>query len=293
MNLPPRPAPRPPAAHKGTAGRVLVIAGSRWMPGAGLLAATGALRGGAGLVTLASRSDFVLHNAIAARPELLLWPLEHDLDEGPELGRFGDALEERQIDAVVVGPGLPVNDRTEETLEAVLTAWDGPLVLDAGALSIVAASKSARHLVQQRKAMPAILTPHPGEAARLLGRPILHEADGRRADAVDLARKLGVVCVLKGAGTLVVDPSGERVWKNPSGNPGMATGGTGDVLAGLVAAQLTDVREANELWHRARSAVYWHGLAGDRAAARLGERALLASDLADELGAAEREGPWA
>lgn len=284
-----RPAARATDAHKGTAGRVLVIAGSRWMPGAAALCATGALRGGAGLVTLASRSAGVLDHAIAIRPELLLWHLPDALD----LDELGSELEERRFDAVVIGPGLRASNRVEQLVEAVLSAWSGPLVLDAGALSIVAADPALAHALRARKAMPAIVTPHPGEAARLLGRELRTDDEGRRADAIDLALHLGAVAVLKGAGTQVVDPTGERTWRNSTGNPGMATGGTGDVLAGLMGALIADVDEPHELWHRAKTAVYWHGLAGDRAAKRLGERALLASDLADELGPAELKGPWA
>lgn len=288
-----RPDVRPLDTHKGAAGRVLVCAGSRWMPGAGLLAATGALRGGAGLVTLANRSDVVLDMAVRVRPELLLWHWDDDLNRGD----IGDAFEERRIDAVVVGPGIAVNKRSEAMLGLVLSTWEGPLVLDAGALSLIAADKSLLAFVQQRGrasgALPAIVTPHPGEAARLLRREIASDEDGRRADAIALARHLSAIVCLKGPGTLVVDPSGERVWRNPSGNPGMATGGTGDVLAGLLGALIASAREANPLWSLAKTGVYWHGLAGDRAARRLGERAMLASDLADELGHAEMEGPWA
>ena len=292
-SLPDRPDPRPPGAHKGTAGRVLVLAGSRWMPGAGVLAATGALRAGAGLVTLAGRSETALDHAVRARPELLLWHLEDRMDASA----LEAELEERRFDAVVAGPGLPANKRTERLLTALLAAWDGPLVLDAGALAVLAADKALTEAVRTRPQLPAVLTPHPGEAAQLLGgasRAAIGATEAERERAAgELARRFQAIAVLKGAGTLVADVTGERIWRCSAGNPGMATGGTGDVLAGVLGALATDAGDPSALWHRARTAVHWHALAGDSAAERLGQRALLASDLADALGPAEQEGPWA
>lgn len=297
MSLPDRPEPRPTDAHKGTAGRVLVLAGSRWMPGAGVLAATGALRAGAGLVTLAGRSETALDHAVGARPELLLWQLEDRMDASALEAEF----EERRFDAVVVGPGLPANKRTERLLAGLLAAWDGALVLDAGALSVLAADKALTEAVRARTQLPAILTPHPGEAAQLLGGAAISgfrasigatEAERGRA-AAELALRFNAITVLKGAGTLVADVTGERIWRCSAGNPGMATGGTGDVLAGMLGALVSEVADPSTLWHRARTAVHWHALAGDLAAADLGQRALLASDVADALGPAELEGPWA
>ena len=149
------------------------------------------------MVTLANRSEVVLDLAVQVRPELLLWHWDDDLNRGD----IGDALEERRIDAVVVGPGIPVNKRSEAMLRLVLSTWEGPLVLDAGALSLVAADKELLAFVQQRGrtsgALPAIVTPHPGEAARLLRREIASDEDGRRADAIALARHMSAIVCLK------------------------------------------------------------------------------------------------
>ena len=287
MGLPAPPSARRRDAHKGEAGRVLVLAGSREMPGAALLCAAGALRGGAGLVTLACLDEALMLAAPLARPELILWELGPGCDDEA----LTEGLATRDFDVVVAGPGLGRSKRAAALLEELLRAWEGPLVFDADALNLVAERPALRRALRER-GTPAVITPHPGEAGRLLGRSLGRSSLERSEAAVELTASLGTVTCLKGAGTVVVDSSGNQLWINPSGNPGMATAGSGDVLAGLLAALLYGAEDTEAVWRTACTAVYWHGLAGDRAARRLGQRAMLASDLADELGLAELEGPW-
>jgi NAD(P)H-hydrate epimerase len=256
------------------------------MPGAALLCATGALRGGAGLVTLTCFDEALLVAAPVARPELILWELC-----GP-VGELEAGLLARAFDVVVAGPGLGTGVRPRGFVEALLASWSGPLVLDADALNMLAAETDLRARVRVHPA-PVVITPHPGEAARLLGHGFGHAADERVDAARELSSTLGVVTCLKGAGTVVCDPTGELVWTNSTGNPGMATAGSGDVLAGLLAALSVGVGDTHAAWEAARAAVYLHGLAGDRARAVHGVRGMLAGDLARELGPAELEGPWA
>ncbi|MFL5271273.1 MAG: NAD(P)H-hydrate dehydratase [Anaeromyxobacteraceae bacterium] len=263
-------------AHKGDAGRVVVVAGSPGKSGAAHLALTGALRGGAGLVTLAARAE-VLPFALAGRPEAMSVALPGAGPLGPrDLPALVAAAE--GASALVVGPGIPRGDETGALLRALLERAGVPAVLDADALNAVAADPAA--LLGGLPA-PVVLTPHLGEMARLCATSVAEVQADRIALAQDRARAWGCVVVLKGARTVVAAP-GAPPAVVPAGNPGMATGGTGDVLAGLTGALLGSGLPA---FDAARAAAFAHGLAGDLAAERLGERGLLAGDLADALGA--------
>ena len=270
----PRPAPRLAAnAHKGSAGRVLVIAGSRTMPGAAVLACRAAQRGGAGLVRLLCLDATLFGIVPVTSPETVL-------AAGDPLAVLADG----QDDALVCGPGIGAH-RAESWLAELVGngAWTRPALLDADALNAFAGRPQAFAAF----AGPLVLTPHPGEAGRLLGRPI-GDGDGARRDAaVELAQRARAVVCLKGAGTVVTD--GESVHVNATGNRGMATAGSGDVLSGLLGAYLALVGRAGwSALDAARAAVHVHGAAGDLAAAELGERALIASDLIAHLPAAQR-----
>jgi NAD(P)H-hydrate epimerase len=267
--------PRPRGAHKGDAGRVLVIAGSPGKTGAAHLALAGALRGGAGLVTLAARPE-VLAFALAGRPEAMSFALE---GEGPLAAADRPALVEaaRAADAIVAGPGIPRGPGTARLLRDLIAHAPTPAVLDADALNAIA-EEPALH---GNWPAPVVLTPHPGEMARLCGISIAEV----QADRVELARAKadawGCTIALKGARTVVAAP-GRAAAVIPTGNPGMATGGTGDVLAGLVGALLATGLEP---FDAARAAAWVHGRAGDLAAEQHGERGMLALDLADRIGA--------
>jgi len=275
-------------AHKGEAGTVLALSGCAAMPGAALLAARAAQRGGAGLVVQGCLDANLLLLVPLAAPEAVLCDLTECWDRsGRALAEARARLEERAPTAVLVGPGLGRGARTHALVTLVLELFHVPLVFDADALNELAGQPERLRAAHA----PVVLTPHPGEAARLLGRPVGRGAEERAEAARELAQRSGAVVCLKGAGTLVAAPDG-TLEVNTSGNPGLATAGAGDVLAGLVAAYLARVGPRAPGWTAfaaACAAVHVHGRAGDLGAARLGARALIASDLLDELPAAQRE----
>jgi NAD(P)H-hydrate epimerase len=269
----PRLAARPPDAHKGTFGRVLVVAGSRGMTGAAVLCASAALRGGAGLVFLAVAEE-LLPLVAPGNPCYLTVPLP-----GDGKGHLGATGREpllqhvRASTATVIGPGLGQSAELAELLEAVLQEKT-PMVVDADALNLLA----GRLDWLRTRTAPAIITPHPGEFGRLLGCDTAVVQEGRDYLPVRFALDVGVVVVLKGHATVVTD--GRRIYRNTTGNPGMATGGSGDVLTGLIGALLAHGLEA---FAAAQLGVYLHGLAGDLARDALGEVSLIASDLINYL----------
>lgn len=249
--------PRKRGAHKGQLGHVLVVGGDAGTMGAALLAARAALRSGAGLVSVATRAA---HCAAitAAQPELMCHAVESAGDLRRLLGRS---------DVIAVGPGLGQDVWGRALLAEVLTA-DKPLILDADALNLLALEPATN--------ADWILTPHPGEAGRLLGRSASAVQADRFAAVRELQQRYGGIAVLKGAGTLV---AGQEIALCPHGNPGMAAGGTGDALCGVIAALRAQGLGAEDA---ACAGVTAHALAGDRAALA-GERGLLASDLTAQL----------
>lgn len=276
---PPGLAPRARDSHKGTYGRVLIVAGSRTMPGAAILAARAALRSGAGLVTVAIPE--AIGNAVAAAvPEATqIHVPEPPVDRGR--AEPGEALLSRLssgAEAVAVGPGLGLDARAHALVAAAFARAGCPLVVDADALTAAAARPELRPAAPER----CVWTPHPGELQRLTGeKPSGEEA--RIAAAARFVERFGGVVVLKGHRTVVHD--GARYYVNPTGNPGMATGGAGDVLAGVVAALLA---QGLSPFDAAALGTCLHGAAGDLAAAALGEPSLTAGDIVDHLPAAFR-----
>jgi len=267
-------------ANKGSYGRVTVIGGSRGMSGAAVLCGTAALRGGAGLVRVAVPHG-ILPIVAAGNPCYLTAGLAEDDLGRLHLSSLPHLLEMLSGQTVTVfGPGLGQSPELPDLLGEVLRADATPLVLDADGLNALA--QRAELLNVRRR--PLILTPHPGEFARLTGASIQQIQGNRQESAVRFAELHKVVLVLKGHGTIVTD--GDRVYINHTGNPGMATGGTGDVLTGLVGALLG---QGLEPFDAAQLGVYLHGLAGDRARDDLGEPSLIASDLIDYLPQAFRQ----
>jgi NAD(P)H-hydrate epimerase len=254
-------------AHKGDAGRVLSCCGSRTMPGAAVLAARAAQRAGAGLVVACCLDPELLAILPVGAPEAVL------------VDGAGSLAESVRADARLAGPGLGATERTRELVSKLLRDASSPLALDADALNVL--DGEPERLADT--GAPLVLTPHPGEAARLLGRDVPRDAEGRLAAARELAERAGVIVCLKGHATVVTD--GARDYVNDTGNPGMATAGSGDVLAGMLAAYLATCDDA---FTAAAHAVRLHGLAGDLAAAERGERAVIASDLIEHLGRAQR-----
>ena len=281
------PPPELPAdAHKGNAGRLLCLCGSPTMPGAANLVVRAAQRAGCGLVTLGVFQRELVGMITPASPETVFLDLSRSKDL--YAGRLPAEIVHHRHDARVAGPGLGQGGQTRELVRRLIgDAFPGPLVLDADALNVVAGSPEAL----AEHAAPLVLTPHPGEAERLLERSIPAQEDGRVACAVELAHLTRGICVLKGARTVVSD--GQRHWVNSTGNPGLATAGTGDVLAGILGAYLAAAvqRGAGRFgpFEAACAAVWVHGLAGDLAARELGQAAVIASDLVANLGRAQRE----
>lgn len=251
--------PRPRAAHKGHFGHVLLIGGNHGFSGAIRLAGEAALRSGAGLVSIASRATHsgFLNNG---RPELMC----HAVEDSAALQAL---LEKASV--VVIGPGLGQDEWSQLMLSTVLSR-DKPCVLDADALNLLA-KQPCQH-------KHWVLTPHPGEAARLLACANRDIAIDRFAAVKNLQARYGGVCVLKGAGSLIADQA--SIFVDTTGNPGMASGGMGDVLAGMVGALLAQGLSPIEA---AKLAVYVHGEAADSIAAENGERGMLASDLLPKI----------
>jgi hydroxyethylthiazole kinase-like uncharacterized protein yjeF len=263
------------SAHKGEFGRVLIIAGSVGMTGAACLAAEAALRMGSGLVYVgcpASLNDILevkLTEAITIplpeTPERTLHP--------DALGRILELAE--TMDAVAIGPGLSLHPETAQLIRQLVRKCPKPFALDADGLNAFAGDTA----VLEGAPAPAVLTPHPAELARLLEISTEQVQNGRAESAKKAAQTLRGVLVLKGANSLICEPNrGLRV--NPTGNPGLATGGTGDVLTGIIASL---IGQGLTPYDAAAAGAYLHGLAGDIAADRLGRVSLIAGDLLETL----------
>jgi NAD(P)H-hydrate epimerase len=272
--------PRASDAHKGDFGRVLVVAGSLGKTGAAHLAALGALRSGAGLVTVAVARD--------ALPIVAALGAEYTTEPLPQADRGGvtveavDHLLALKADVIAVGPGIGTSTETRAFVHELLERSGVSMVLDADALTAFEGDPEALH---GRDGVDVVITPHPGEMARLVGRSI----EEVQRDRVEIARDFAVThqvhVVLKGHRTVIATPEGD-VSINLTGNPGMATGGSGDVLTGMIAAwfaQLLDAEAACQL------AVYLHGVAGDLAEADEGPHAMIAGDIVTHLGDAVLE----
>ncbi len=266
--------PRAPETHKGTYGRVLVVAGSARFPGAPKLAALGALRSGAGLVRLLVPAC-VFPAAAASALEFMPAALP-DRDGFLDASALEPLMEFAQdADVLAVGPGLGTSEGVAAVVKALVERCDRPLVLDADALNVL----RGQHGLLRAARAPVVITPHPGELARLLGISTAEVQRGRLEVTRSTARLVGAVTLLKGARTLVASPEG-RLVVNPTGNPGMASGGMGDVLTGAVAAFLA---QGLPPFDAAWVAAYLHGLAADLLAEEVGDRGILAHDVAERI----------
>jgi len=269
--------PRAPESHKGDFGRVTIVAGSTGKTGAASLAAMGALRSGAGLVTVATPTS--CQPVVAAlAPEFMTAGLAQ-CEDGTVAEEAIDAVLALQQDVIACGPGLGRGPGVTAFVRALLDRATVPLVLDADALVALAEAPDALAAKEDRT---IILTPHPGEMARLVGVPVEAVQADRIGTASTFAVQHRLFVVLKGHRTLVATPDGQ-VFINPTGNAGMATGGTGDVLTGMIAAWLAQLLDADAA---CRLAVFLHGSAGDIAAATEGQVSMTAGDLARCIGRA-------
>ena len=268
-------APRPRAGHKGTFGHVLIVAGSRGKTGAAAMSGLGALRAGAGLVTVASAASAIAEIASHA-PELMTEPLA----ETP-MGSlvFNDEVEKlaKGMTVLAMGPGLGRHPEIAMLVSSALEYFPQAMVLDADALVDQVAGKAGR---------VRVLTPHPGEMSRLTGKTIAEIQADRIGHARAFATEHSVYLVLKGNRSVIAFPDGP-VWINPTGSPSMATGGTGDVLTGMIAGLVAQFPK--QLETALLSAVYLHGRAGELGAETLGEKSFMATDLFEFLPAAMRE----
>ncbi|AQS60136.1 bifunctional ADP-dependent NAD(P)H-hydrate dehydratase/NAD(P)H-hydrate epimerase [Desulforamulus ferrireducens] len=267
--------PRSSTGHKGTYGHVLVVAGSRGMVGAARMTAQGALRAGAGLVTLAVPQK--LQPVVAATLDEAMTIGLPETEQGALAQTAREEILEacRRADVLALGPGLGRQPETVELVKSLLPELEIPVVLDADALNALA---GATPILADLK-VPAVITPHPGEMGRLLGIPVDQVQNERLKIACEAAQEWQVVTLLKGARTLIAVPGGE-LYINPTGNPGMASGGSGDVLTGVLAGLMAQGLAPGRA---AAAAAFLHGLAGDLAAEKLGELSMLAGDILSYL----------
>ena len=242
--------------HKGDCGRILIVAGSHGMTGAAILAATAALRTGSGLVQVAI-------------PKELFPIVQVGIPEATCLERDLRNLDLSLYDAIAVGPGLGQSDESIDAVKYLLANYDGKMVLDADGLNILAYN-NLFDLIKNKENI--VITPHMGEAGRLLG----YLKEERKETAIELYNKTKAITVLKGHATVVATDN-EKTYINTTGNPGMATAGSGDVLTGIITSLLGQGKSAKEA---ALAGVFVHGLAGDLAAETVGEYGLIAGDIA-------------
>ncbi len=267
-------------AHKGDFGHALIVAGSRGKTGAAVLAGRAALRAGAGLVTVATPED-VLPTVAAGLPEMMTAPLG-GTDSGSislaslEYGRFAELIRGKNV--LAMGPGLSTHQETQQFVRKIIADCALPSILDADGLNAFAGHAGE---LARRKASALVVTPHPGEMARLLECSIPEVQSDRLATARNAAKRWNAYVILKGHRTIVATPDG-RAFVNSTGNPGMATAGTGDVLTGILAGLTAQFGVAD--WEKILGfGVYLHGRAGDLAAVRFGEAPLIASDLIADI----------
>ena len=278
--LPPLPD-RSPNSHKGTFGSVFLIGGSRGMSGAMALAGMGALRGGAGLVTLGIPLGLTATVA-ALEPSYLTKSLPEDKHGCISLVAWSALHDaDKRYDVLAIGPGLCRTDDSQELTARLYERCSVPLVVDADGLNNLSDRKSILGAHPHSDSAVRVLTPHPGEFARLMDVSVSEVQANREMLAASFASKHQVVLVLKGQGTIITD--GEQLAVNPTGNPGMATGGMGDVLTGLIAALLAQGMSGFDAAHLG---VYLHGLAADIAAQEFSQPGLIASDLPLYIGPA-------
>lgn len=263
-------------ANKSDNGRILIIGGSKGMAGAAILCSMGAVRSGAGLVHLATVTSQQLVAAKRAPLEVMTQGLPEDTRGNPSLAaarKVFRTVQSFRPHVIALGPGLGQSKGALNLVKSLIWSSPVPLVLDADGLNLLSG------LPLKKVGKPMVITPHEGELSRLLKRPVSWIRANRVKAAVESAVAWGCVCLLKGAGTLITD--GRIFYKNPTGNPGMASGGMGDVLTGVIAALWGRMPERNlETGLRAAAAgAYFHGRAGDLAVQKTRDRLLLASDI--------------
>jgi hydroxyethylthiazole kinase-like uncharacterized protein yjeF len=262
-----------PDTHKGTFGKLLILAGSQGMTGAASLSSLSAIRSGAGLVTLGIPKS--LNEIMEVKlTEVMTKPLPETKNRSFSLNALDKALEfASKCDAIAIGPGISADKETQEFTRKFIVNCDIPIVIDADGLNAIAEDVE----VLKKAGGPVVITPHPGEMARLLSTTTTQVQRDRLNIAKSASEKLMCTVLLKGARTLIATPDG-KLWINPTGNPGMSTGGSGDVLTGMISAFLARGMSCE---NAAVAGAYIHGMAGDLAAYEKGETSMIASDIID------------
>ena len=266
---------RPKNSHKGDFGHVFILAGSKGLTGAAALCSNAALRSGAGLVTLGIPVSL---NSIMSRKltEVMTLSLAETKDKTLSLKAEQMILKKaNSSDVAVIGPGLSQNTETRKLIRKLVVKIKKPMILDADALNAI----SKKTEILKKIKTKYIVTPHPGEMARLTNKSLNYIKNNRLVVAKKFSHDYNAVVVLKGAGTIVAEPGG-KYYVNTTGNPGMATAGSGDVLAGIIAGFLG---QGLGEFDAARTGVYAHGLAGDLAAEDKGETGLIAGDILEKI----------
>ena len=283
MRLPTQLRQRNPDSHKGDFGHILIIAGSLRYSGAAALCAKAVMRAGAGLVTLAMPAN-ICNAFLRIKPdELMLLPLPETNEGTISAAAYNETLAfAKHADAIIIGPGLSRNNSTQSLVRKLVKSIDKPLVIDADGLNALGNLNSPGNKTGRIFPENTVVTPHPGEIARLIGIPAAVIQKKRKEVAKNFARRYNITVVLKGHQTVVASPDG-NAYVNNTGNPGMATAGSGDALAGIIAAFLGQGLDA---FNAAKYGVYVHGLAGDIAAGKKTQLSLIASDIIDYLPAA-------
>jgi len=281
MRLPARLLRRNLDSHKGDFGKIFILAGSPRFSGAAVLCGAAAMRSGAGMVTLGI-PEGINRAVIKIKPkEVMTLPLPETKQGTLSLNGYNKVKNFiKEIDILVIGPGLTQNKSTQSLVRKVISNTDKPTVIDADGLNALVGHLDLLLLSAIRYPLSAkILTPHPGEMSKLLGVSVKKVQDNREGIAKEFARDYKVTVVLKGHHTVVADPEGE-FYINKTGNPGMATAGSGDVLTGIIAAFLG---QRLDNFEAAKYAVYLHGLAGDLAAKEKTKIGMIASDIIDKI----------
>jgi len=280
MRLPAQLSHRETQAHKGDFGHILILAGCAQFSGAAILCSNSAIRSGAGMVTLGLPGGLINAFIKIKAPEIILKPLAQTAEltlsvkAYPQIRKILD-----KIDILSVGPGLSQNKSTQNLIRKIISDVNKPMVIDADGLNALAGYPDLLRDTQRKKRATKILTPHPGEMSRLLNISINEIQHSRKDIAQGFARDYNCIIVLKGHGTVVADAEG-KVYTNETGNPGMATAGSGDVLTGMIAAFLGQGLDGFEA---AKYAVYLHGLAGDLAAKEKTQAGMIASDIIEKI----------
>ena len=289
MRLPARLLRRKANSNKGDFGHIFILAGSPKFSGAAVLCAKSAMRSGSGLVTLGIPKG--INNAIIQikPPEVMTLPLP-ETREGNLSQRAYKRITNfiKKISTVVIGPGLGLEKSTQCLIRKLIKEIEKPLILDADGLNALAMHLGLLRITNYELPVTKILTPHPGEMSRLCGKSIKEIQDNRQAVSKEFAKKYGVTLVLKGHNTIVADFR-NKLYINKTGNPGMSTAGSGDVLTGIIASFLGQKLDA---FDAAKFGVYIHGLAGDLAAEEKTEISLIASDIIAKIPEAVKQSSY-